>query len=574
MKYKLYFEKPHQQKIQIHLEIPAGNQPVEIWQPKWRPGRYEIASYAENYCDVSAETASGKPLSVEKTATNKWQVQAPGNESGVFKYSYYAHIRDAGGSWLDEKQVYINGVNLFCYFPDAIDEPSSFELNVPDDYKIACGLRREGKTLYAEDFHQLVDAPLIASADLQKISYEEDGIPFYLWFQGNVRPETDRLIKDFRAFTRATLDLFGSFPVKEYHFLFQIHDRDFYHGVEHYNSTVIALGPGYKLFEKVLYDELLGVSCHELFHTWNVKAIRPSDMRPYRYDEENYCRLHYVTEGVTTYYGDLLLLKGGVWSPQEYLKVFNQSLLGRYYRNDGHRHISLEEASHDSWINGYKLTIPNRKISFYTKGALVAFCADIRIRRATINKKSLDDVMKLMWERFGKTETGYTKADYKGLLEEVSGENWDGFFRDFIEGTKPLEDELKRAGEFIGWEWKAYHYPRREARDHGFVLEKKAGKLFVKQVFENTIADQAGLAPGDEVIAVNGLRADPDGFGHQLEMFANEGEIRLHIFREDEMRRFVLKPDPENGPPYYQFSFSEPDGNAAPFLNMRKWANQ
>jgi predicted metalloprotease with PDZ domain len=204
------------------------------------------------------------------------------------------------------------------YTKDTMQEKCSVELGIPADWKICCSMPQEDHVLRALDYHELVDSPFIASPSMQHDFYVVNDIKFHLWFQGEFKPDWDRLKTDFTKFTEKQLEHFKAFPTDEYHFIFQITPYTTYHGVEHKASTVIALGPTYDVMEE-LYTELLGVSSHELYHAWNIKSIRPKEMYPYDFSKENYSRLGFVCEGVTTYLGDQFLLKSGVFDLDQYL---------------------------------------------------------------------------------------------------------------------------------------------------------------------------------------------------------------------------------------------------------------
>lgn len=569
MNYKLFFENPELHLIRVQIELPSNNGKQVLKLSKWRPGRYELAPYAEKIVDARAFSASGKALKVEKLSTHAWEITQEG-EASIFEYKFHAIIADAGGSYFDQDQVYINGINLFMYKAEAIDEPCTVRLGLPDDYQIACGLRREEMTLFADDFHQLTDAPLIASPTLQHHSFEVEGITHNLWFQGDVKPDWQRITTDFKAYTKAQHLMFGGFPVNEYHYLFQIHNKPFYHGVEHYNSTVIALGPGYRFNEAAQYEDVLGVSCHELFHTWNVKAIRPADMRPYSYEGENYCRLHYITEGVTTYYGDLMLLKGGVWNLDEFLDVFNKSVLRKHYNNQGRDHISLELSSFDSWLVQYKEAVPNRKISFYTKGALAAFILDVLIREGSGNANSLDTVMREMYERFGKTELGYTKSDYKSIAEAQGGIVLDQYFADFISGTKPMEAALAKAADYLGLLLLPQASASRSEREYGFILENAGQFASVKQVHEGSPAMEAGLTIGDQIVAIQGHRAPISEVESLLAFLEDDEDLRLHVFRNEMLEELVLESRAEYAYTWYILA-NNPNATAKQLQNRDAW---
>ena len=545
MKYRLFFESPHKHLIRIEMALAAsGDLPRQIRLSKWRPGRYELGPYIENIIDLQATTSSGTPLQVQKTAYNHWQVAPSGTETVTLQYKYHAIAPDAGASFFDERQVYINGVNLFLYDPARIDDPCEVTLELPGHYRIACGMQTEGNTLYAADFHELVDSPFIASPSLQHRAFQLDGTTHNLWFQGEVKPDFARIEHDFRLFGAAQIALFGDFPVPHYHYLFQIHNRHFYHGVEHQTSTVLAFGPGIKLMQPEMYQELLGLCCHELFHTWNVKAIRPADMVPYDYDNHNYSRLHYVTEGVTTYYGDLMLLKAGVWPLTEYLHVFNESILRKHYASNGRDHISLEDASFDSWLNGYKPGVPNRKISFYTKGCLAAFVLDYLIRRGSKNTRSLDTVMREMYQRFGKTGIGYTREDYKAIAEAHASISLDDYFSDYISGTLPMEPILQEAAAYFGLELVHRRVASTCERLWGFGIDEAPGNLVVKQIWEGSPAERHGLSLGDEIVAVNTLRAGLSNWEALLSYPDPSSSIELQVFRSDILQTITLQHDP------------------------------
>src|SRR6476469_7455228 len=184
-----------------------------------------------------------------------------------------------------------------------------------------------------------------------------------------------------------------------------------YHGVEHNNSTVIVLGPAAQLMTEALYKELLGVSCHELFHTWNIKQIRPAEMLPYDFTRDNYFRTCYIAEGITTYYGEYLLARAWVRTAEQYFQELN-IVLRKHFDDYGRFNLSLADASVDLWLDGYKPGVPDRKVSVYHKGALVALLLDLTLRRLSHHERSLDDVMRRLWLEFGQPGIGYTEDDY------------------------------------------------------------------------------------------------------------------------------------------------------------------
>ncbi len=548
MHYIISYRHPHQHLIDIQYTIPSVNaDEVLVQLPAWRPGRYELGNFAQNIKTFQPKDSSGKNLKFWKVTKDSWKIQANGIKTVHIHYSYYANEMNAGSTFLDESQLYVNGVNCLLYVPARINEPCELKLQVPKNYQVATGLNKLGAFRFsAGDYHELVDCPFIASSSLQKSHYTVQRTIFTVWFQGEINPDWKKLLADFKKFTEAQLKLFGSFPFKEYHFLFQGLPNKFYHGVEHGNSTVIALGPSYALMNGSAYEDLLGVSSHELFHAWNIKAIRPAEMMPYDYSRENYSRLGYVAEGVTTYYGDLMLLRAGVFSEQQYLKTFNE-LLEKHFSNFGRLNLSVADSSFDTWLDGYKQGVPGRKSSIYTEGALCAFMLDIIIRRNTYNKHSLDDVMRLLFEQFGKKHIGYSEHDYKAAAEKVAAMPLDRFFEDFIWGALNFSHQLEDSLNYLGYELTVKKNTPYEERTLGIKVQVNGEKTVIISVHPDSPADKAGLAVQDEIIAVNAMRVE----GNASELcshFWQMGKLKLVVATARRLKELSISPD---GKEYY-----------------------
>ncbi|MGB0425116.1 MAG: hypothetical protein ACPGED_12365, partial [Flavobacteriales bacterium] len=360
-------------------------------------------------------------------------------------YNFYAGILNAGSSWLDEEQLYLNPVNCMLYSPEQEDELFEISFDLPDDYEIACGLEKKSKhVLLARGAQELMDCPLIASNKLEHWEYSSHGVPFHIWFMGKHHLEKQKVLADFQAFTDSQIEAFGSLPVNEYHFLFQFPKVKTYHGVEHVNSTVIALGPGETIHEDKNYENLLGISSHELYHTWNIKNIRPLEMYPYDFTKENYSYLGYVAEGVTTYFGDEFLHRSGVFTDQQWLTTMEGNLNKHYY-NFGRFNKSVAQSSFETWLDGYEVGIPHRKVSIYTEGCLIAFICDERIKRLTKGKRGLDDVMKLLYQNHGLKNIGYSEEDYLLALEEVGETSFRDVYQQLIHGKEDYTPFLAEA---------------------------------------------------------------------------------------------------------------------------------
>lgn len=536
MKYRFSPLNPNSRLIEITVETlcPDGGV-LELQLPAWRPGRYELANYAQHIHEWRVESESGKSLAAQKITKDRWQVKAAAGETVRMVYTYYAFVLDAGSTYLGEDQLYVNPVNCLMYDPNRMNEPCTLSLDLPDSYQVAVGWEPSSKNTYLfPDVHTLLDSPFIASASLQQVQFDCEGTHYTLWFQGECRPEAAQLERDFKAFTQAQVKAMGPLPVRNFQYLFQIKPVKAYHGVEHFRSTVILLGPGYAVFDRPMYDELLGVSSHELFHCWNVKAIRPKEMMPYDYSKENYTPLGYVAEGVTTYYGDHFLMRSQLYSDAKFLEILS-SHYQRHVHNQGRFVRSVAESSHDTWLDGYKAGIPHRKLSIYSDGALLAFMADVQIQQATHGNASLDTVMQQMQALYGVTGTGYSEANYKQLLEEVSGQSYDSYFHELVWGTKGYTESFQSALDWLGLEV----VPTEKQPYAAAVLGiKTLDDGQVKLLHPDAPAAKAGMAVDDRIIAVNGYTVNKD-VRQWLDYFKDQ-ELRLILERESRLKRIEI----------------------------------
>ena len=520
MRYIISYQHPHQHYIDI--EFIAGNISsdfVNVHLPAWRPGRYELGNFAKNIQKWAAYDEKGKALKFQKTSKDCWKVETKEVKELHVKYNYYGAELNAGSTYLDTKQLYMNPVNCCIYMEEKINESCTIDIIIPSNYKVATAIKKgelkksDGEkktaTYITKDFHELADSPFIASDTLQHNMFVLDGVEFNLWFQGECKPVWPKLVSDFFIFINEQFVMMKEFPSESYHFIFQILPTKFYHGVEHLNSTVIALGPSYKLMGGELYDDLLGVSSHELFHSWNIKSIRPAEMHPYNYSKENYSRLGYVCEGVTTYYGDLLLYRSGVFSEFDYFKTVYERLQ-KHFDNFGRFNLSVADSSFDTWLDGYTQGIPNRKTSIYEEGCITAFMTDILIRKHTNNEKSLDDVMRYLYVEFSKKGKGYTESDYKGIVEHIANASFEEFFKKYIYGVEPYEPQLKECLDYIGCQLLTASSKKYYESFYGIKIADAAAGCKVSAVYPSSVADKAGLFVNDEIIAINEMPVKND----------------------------------------------------------------
>lgn len=489
----------------LNIEITLQNFSENVLNfklSKWRPGRYEMANYPKNVLEISALDEHGYIIEIDKKEKNTWQIFTNGCQRITLHYTYYAYQLDAGACWVDEQLMYFNPVNCLGYFEGYEHFPCTLALNLDSNYLVATGLSPLGNHIFeAQDFDELADCPVLASPNLKHLSYEAGEKPFHLWFYGLDTMPSEKILLDFKRFTEVQLEVMGGMPCNEFHFMFIIPPYRHYHGVEHRNSTVCVVGPSKDFELPNIYNDFLGVSSHELFHLWNVKHIRPEEMLPYDFETENYSKLGYVYEGFTTYYGDLFLSRSLVFSELEFHNEIN-TFFQRHFSNYGRFYRSLAESSFDTWVDGYVPGTPNRKVSIYAEGALNALILDLRIREITQNEKSLDSLMRGLYQLANKGN-GYSEAFILEWLFNNTGVDFSNHFQEHYHKPISLELSLSNALSFVGC---GLDLNQDLSWDQlfGFELKNLAGNVFVSSIAPNSPASKNGLGVDDLILEVNG----------------------------------------------------------------------
>lgn len=533
--YEISYRNPATQYIDIQMTLENISDPeVYIRMSAWRPGRYELGNFTKNIRSLKAYNEKGELLPVEKTERERWKVSTHGASRVIIRYDIFGGQLNAGSTYLDDAQLYMNPVNSFLYAEGREQEECILEFQLPADYVIATGMGKvEGHphSLKARNFDQLADSPLIASASLTKTEFTAGNILVHCWFQGSCKPDMERIKIDFRRFIEEQVHAFGGFPEQEFHFLFQITPHKSHHGVEHENSTVCMIGPTYALMNSQ-YDEFLELSSHEFYHSWNIKKIRPVEMMPYDFTRENYFRTGYVAEGVTTYYGDIMLFRSKVFTKEQYFNTVHDTLK-KHFHNYGRLNMPVSEASFDSWVDGYEAGVPHRKTSIYTEGALCAMMEDILIIHHSGRKYSLDNVMKDLYHEYAVNKRGYTTDDYRSLIEKYSGIDFNDFFSRYVYGCESFEEELNKCLNLVGLTLSIQPSVELYERNYGFKVNEDLNKVI--NIAPNSPAYEAGLMIGDIVATLNGFSVTNnmkqwfrylDGDDIQLRVRTMDGRIK------------------------------------------------
>ncbi|KXX72560.1 M61 family metallopeptidase [Flammeovirga sp. SJP92] len=485
MHYSIQKNEAHPYFLSIQLTFEVEDNHTLLRLPLWRPGRYQAQNFAKNIREISPSKGQ-----LRVHGRNEWKLT--GIEKGnlvTISYEYYARHQDAGGTWLSDQFCLINFIGCAIVPEYKLSHKITVGLKFDEGFEVATSASQVENQFVFDDFEDLTESPILLGKQLHHGSFEYMNATHHIWLQGDVDPDWDKTIQDFKSFTKIQLDIFKSFPHKDYHYLCVLPLFKHYHGVEHHKNTVITLGPSSEFTQDDFYNNLLGVSSHELFHVWNIKQIRPEELLPYNLFKETYFDTGYVAEGITTYYGDACLYRAGVFSEEQYKKELN-TLLDRHFENQGRFVKSIADSSLELWLDGYEKGIPARKTSIYVKGALVALMLDSKIQSITNKSKSLDDVMFLLYQQKNLKKGGYTSKDFQSIVEEVCGSDFEAFFSNYIYGVKPLEEELKEDLEFLGWEVEKGNSKSRWMSDFGIKLSNSGEVTDV--AYNNTDDIQVG----------------------------------------------------------------------------------
>ncbi|MEY4757066.1 MAG: hypothetical protein RJA34_1964 [Pseudomonadota bacterium] len=497
----------HLFEVTLTVVKPAPIQRLQL--PTWIPGSYLIREFARHLQQVRARQGK-RSLPVAHIDKHTWDVVCDPSRPLTLHYTVYAFDPSVRTAWLDAHRGFFNATSLLLRVLGREDLPQGLAVQAPTDSKhwqLATSLKpiktdKQGFGHYgAENYDELADSPVEMGAFWSE-SFVARGVPHRFVVAGAADSFDGRqLIKDARKICEASIDFWHGKEVPvidRYVFMLNVLD-DGYGGLEHKYSTALIcnrrdLPRRGETQRSEGYTTLLGLISHEYFHTWNVKRLRPADLSPLNYQQENYTELLWFFEGFTSYYDDLLLRRAGLLDDATYLKLLTKTIQ-QVQQTPGRSVQSVAEASFDAWVKYYRQdeNTPNATVSYYTKGALVALCLDLTLRSE--GKTTLDEVMRGLWRR---CEGGtMTQADLATVLQELGGRSYAGELRSWVHGTEelPLVSLLQAQGIDIE------HEPAPLAQALGLRVRDDAG-IRVKTVLSGGPAEQAGMAAGDEWLGI------------------------------------------------------------------------
>jgi len=471
--------------------------------PVWAPGYYVIMDFPKDVLNFRALDGAGRPLAWEKTTKNTWRVESGGAATVTVSYDVYAFTRFVAESCLDDYQGFISPTDVFMHVAEHIDHPATVTIEPgPGWTKVSTGLdpvAGRPNTFYASDFDVLYDSPILVG-NQEVIQFSVRGIP--LEFVGSDLGTFDRarLVVDLSRIVEAAADLMGEIPYKRYIFISIGPGRG---GLEHLNSTALGFDAA-ALDSTEEYQKWLAFACHEYFHLYNVKRIRPLALGPFDYDRENYTRMLWVSEGISVYYEDLLVLRAGLVTRDRMLDWVRTSI-ANYENIPGHLLESATEASFDTWLHRYSRggNADNTTISYYDKGAALGMLLDLAIRHESNNERSLDDVMRTLYRTYYKEKKrGFTDVEFRKVCEDAAGGSLTELF-EYAASVKDIDypTYLAYAGLAIDTGLKDSTAAYLGAR-----TTKLGERLVVDGIAWGSPAWNAGLSEEDEIVAVDGIR--------------------------------------------------------------------
>lgn len=534
--YELRMPKPQNHYFEVQMNIADNDdKQIEVKMPVWTPGSYLVREFSKNVNLVKAFTKEGKALKVSKKSKNAWLIDA-GNEKNIqVKYEVYSFEVSVRTPFLDLSHGFVSGSGVFMYVEKAKNLAGSVTVFPHESFKrISTSLpldqtaKGAGQRFTFENYDQLVDCPMeIGNQEI--FEFSAAGVLHTVAMYGDANYNVEQLKKDMPKIVEAETAVIGKNPNKTYTFI--VHNVvDGQGGLEHMNSTVLSVNRW--TYAGKQYVDFLNLVAHEYFHLWNVKRIRPIELGPFNYDEENYTTLLWVMEGFTSYYDELILRRTGFYTEEEFLAKL-QSSINYVEGSPGSRVQPVAHASFDAWVKAYRPNenSSNTSMTYYSRGSVLASVIDAMIVADSDGKKCLDHFMQQLYTTYYEgLKRGFSEAEFKAELSKFVGKNMDDFFAKYVDGTEiiPYKDFYGPVG--LNVQDVTTNNP-----SFGANVREEGGKVIVKSVRFGSSAEEAGISVGDEIVGCNAYRVDQSMFEGMMSGMGNMETCDLLIAREEKL---------------------------------------
>jgi predicted metalloprotease with PDZ domain len=540
IRYTIRFPAPHTHYMEVEAVYPTAGRPqLDLFMAVWTPGSYLIREYERHVENVRAGTAAGAPTTIAKTTKNRWRVDTGGGATVTVNYRVYGREMSVRTNWIESAFAMLNGAPTFISMVGGSNRPHEVRFELPSSWKTSATalmpVSGHPHAYRADDFDTLVDSPVILGNHVQR-EFSAGGKRHVIVFEGDTSFfDVDRAAADTQKIVEAGGRVMGGrFDYPYYYALNLIVDAG--GGLEHKNSFLV-MANRFTTRTRRAYVGYLSLVAHEHFHAWNIKRLRPIELGPFDYENENYTRALWIAEGFTDYYAALLVKRPGVSTRDEFFDELSGHI-ETVQTTPGRLVTSAAMSSFDTWIKQYRPdeNSPNTTVNYYPKGAVIAFLLDARIRAATNGAKSLDDAMRLAYERYAGAK-GYTIEQFYQTMSEVAGTDLRPWFAKHAESTEELD--YSEALEWFGLRFRPVD--TRNARAWlGATTRNDGGRLIVSQVRRETPAHESGLNVDDEIVAVDDVRVRADALGARLEQYRPGDKVSVLVARRDRLIRFDL----------------------------------
>lgn len=572
LRYTVAMPQPETHLFEVSLVIQSGSsQPLDLKFPVWTPGSYLVREYVRHLQGFTAENAQQEPLPWRKISKNHWQIQAPASTAVTVRYRIFANELTVRTNHLDISHGYFNPAAMFFRVVGQEQQAIVLTIVPPNpDWRVSTPLPASDRNTYlAQNFDELVDSPF--EIGTQAIyDFEVLGKPHQLAVWGQTAGPTalniEQIIEDTQRIVEVEANLFGGLPYERYLFLLHL-TANACGGLEHKAASSLIYSR-FGLNTRDSYTEFMSLVAHEFFHLWNVKRIRPKGLEVFDYDQENYTDALWFCEGTTSFYDLVIPFRVGIYDAKCYLAKVSEAIT-KLQTTPGRLQQPLNESSFDAWIKLYRpdSNSRNAQVSYYLKGEIVSFLLDLLIRQHSASgpQQSLDDVMRHLWEQFGKAEVGYTREQLKAVFESVAKTDLTSFWADYIEGTQELPYDLLLDSfglQLTVTGMSAVPYL-------GFTLRPEQGATVLNFVEAGSPAEQAGLEPGDELLALDGYRIRAMQLNERLQSYRPGDALSLTVFHREMLHQRLLilgEPVPTR---YELVAVAEPTSQQQE--NFRQW---